>query len=108
MNKALAVYANKDSAILTEEEQRKSNEEDGIIAKPFEEVFNEVKQVVEKLSKMTIEFQQLPASEKQKDQMLDLLREYNRGMAKLKQYDSDKVDGENVGFDYDNPDELIE
>jgi type I restriction enzyme R subunit len=108
MNKALAVYANKDSAILSVEEQRESNQEDGIIARPFEDVFNEVKEVVGKLSSLTTEFQQLPPSEKKKDEMLDLLREYNRGMAKLKQYNPDEVDGEKVGFNYDNPDELVE
>jgi type I restriction enzyme R subunit len=108
MNKALAIYANKDSAILSEEEQRESNKKDGIIAKPFEDVFNEVKEIVGKLCNLTIEFQQLPPSEKQKDYMLDLLREYNRGMAKLKQYDPDEADGEKIGFNYDNPDELVE
>ncbi|MEG6521520.1 type I restriction endonuclease subunit R [Desulfotomaculum sp. 1211_IL3151] len=108
MNKALAVYANKDSAILSEDEQREVNQKGGIIAKPFEDVFNEVKQIVGKLGDLTTEFKQLPPSEKQKDHMLDLLREYNRGMAKLKQYDPDEVDGEKVGFNYDNPDELIE
>lgn len=108
MNKALAIYANKDSAILSDEEQRKSNEKDGIVAKPFEEVFNEVKETVEKLSDLTNEFQQLPPSEKKKEEMLEILREYNAGMAKLKQYNSEEVDGNIVGFNYDNPDELIE
>ncbi|MNW26902.1 Type-1 restriction enzyme R protein [compost metagenome] len=108
MNKALAIYANKDSAILSEEDQRESNQKDGIIARPFEDVFNEVKEVVGKLGGLTSEFQQLPPSEKKKDEMLDLLREYNRGMAQLKQYDPDEVDGEKVGFNYDNPDELVE
>lgn len=108
MNKALAIYANKDSAILSEDEQRESNQKDGIIAKPFEDVFNEVKEVVEKLGSLTSEFQQLPPSEKQKENMLDLLREYSVGMAKLKQYDPEEVDGSVVGFNYDNPDELVE
>ena len=108
MNKALAIYANKDSAILSEAEQRKSNEKDGIVAKPFTEVFAEVKEVVEKLDDLTNEFQQLPPSEKQKEKMLELLREYNAGMAKLKQYDPKEVSGDAVGFDYDNPDELVE
>src|SRR5690606_27563240 len=79
-----------------------------IIAKPFEDVFHEVKEVVGKLGSLTTEFQQLPPSEKQKDYMLDLLREYNRGMSKLKQYNPEEVDGEKVGFNYDNPDELVE
>ncbi|WP_039651891.1 type I restriction endonuclease subunit R [Clostridium tyrobutyricum] len=108
MNEALAIYANKDSAILSEDEQRKSNQKDGIIAKSFEDVFNEVKEVVEKLDSLTNEFQQLPPSEKQKEYMLDLLRDYNVGMTKLKQYTSEEVDGNTVGFNYDNPDELVE
>jgi type I restriction enzyme R subunit len=108
MNNALAIYANKDSAILKEDEQREANQKDGIIAKPFEDVFNEVKKVVEKLDSLTNEFQQLPPSEKQKEYMLDLLRDYNMGMAKLKQYDPEEVDGNAVGFNYDNPDELVQ
>lgn len=108
MNQALAIYANKASAILSEDEQRNSNQKDGIIAKPFEDIFNEVKEVVEKLGSLTNEFQQLPPSEKQKEYMLDLLRDYNVGMAKLKQYSPEEVDGNAVGFNYENPDELVE
>lgn len=108
MNKALAIYANKASAILSEDEQRKSNQKDGIIAKSFEDVFNEVKDTVKKLDSLTNEFQQLPSSEKQKEYMLDLLRDYNVGMAKLKQYEPEEVDGNAVGFNYENPDELVE
>ncbi|MDH6364056.1 type I restriction enzyme R subunit [Enterococcus sp. PF1-24] len=108
MNKALAVYANKDSAVLSDEERKLQNETDGVIAQPFEKVFNEVKEVVEKLEDLTDEFQALPPSEKKKDDMLELLKKYNSGMAKLKQYDPAEVEGEQVGFDYDNPDELVE
>ncbi len=108
MNKALAIYANKASAILSEDEQRKSNQKDGIIAKSFEDVFNEVKETVKKLDSLTNEFQQLPPSEKQKEYMLDLLRDYNVGMAKLKQYAPEEVDGNAAGFNYENPDELVE
>ncbi|WP_035291424.1 HsdR family type I site-specific deoxyribonuclease [Clostridium sp. KNHs214] len=108
MNEALAIYANKASAILSEDEKRTSNQKDGIIAKPFEEVFEEVKEVVKKLDSLTNEFQELPPSEKQKEYMLDLLRDYNFGMAKLKQYAPEEVDGNAVGFNYENPDELVE
>lgn len=38
--------------------------------------------------------------------MIDLIREYNAGMAKLKQYAPES--DENEGFDYKNPDELLE
>lgn len=108
MNQALAVYANKDSAKLSDEERSKQNVKDGITAPNFEDVFKKVKGTVVKLSNMTQEFVQLPPSEKKKEHMLDLLREYNTGMAKLKQYDPKEVDGEKVGFNYDNPDELVE
>lgn len=107
MNKALAVYANKDSAILSDEERRKQNVMDGITAPQFEELFAKVRETVTKLSSLTSEFVQLPLSEKQKDFMLDLLRDYNIGIAKLKQYDHDPNSAKADGFDYDNPDELI-
>lgn len=108
MNKALAIYANRDSANLSEDEQRKANEKDGIVAKSFEEVFKEVKVVIEKISKLTNKFQQLPPSEKAKENMLELLQSYNIGMAKLKQFDPKEVNGNSVGFNYDNPNELVE
>lgn len=108
MNQALAIYANKDSAILSEDEQRSSNQKHGIIAKSFKDVFNEVKETVKKLDNLTNKFQQLPPSEKQKECMLDLLRDYNIGMAKLKQYKPEEVNGNIVGFNYENPDELVE
>lgn len=108
MNKALAIYANRDSANLSEDEQRKANEKDGIVAKSFEEVFKEVKVVIEKISKLTNKFQQLPPSEKAKENMLELLQSYNIGMAKLKQFDPKEVDGNIVGFNYDNTNELVE
>ena len=108
MNQALAIYANKDSAILSAAEQQDLNLADGIVAKPFSEVFAEVKGTVEKLAGLTREFQQLPPSEKQRESMLELLRTYNAGVAKLKQYNPEEVSGEIAGFDYDRPDELIE
>ena len=107
MNQALAIYANKDSANLSERDQKESNEEDGIIAKPFEKTFSEVQTTVDQLREATADFQQLPPSEKKKEEMLDLLRDYNVGMAKLKQYNPEEVDGTKVGFDYSDPDELI-
>ena len=107
MNEALAIYANKDSANLTDEERSNQNVRDGITAPEFDEVFQTVKSKVAKLADLTSEFTQLPPSEKQKDFMLDLLREYNAGMAKLKQFEPEEVDGEKVGFNYDNPDELL-
>ncbi len=107
MNEALAVYANKESANLSDEERSRQNVQDGITAPEFKNVLNEVREVVEKLSSITNDFVQLPPSEKQKEYMLDLVREYNAGLAKLKQYDCNPENGDD-GFDYDNPDVLIE
>lgn len=107
MNQALAIYANRDSANLTDEQRGRQNVLDGITAPEFEEVFRQVKEKVAKLASLTQDFTQLPPSEKQKDFMLDLLREYNAGMAKLKQFKPDELDGRKVGFDYDSPDELL-
>lgn len=106
MNEALAIYANKDSANLSDEERSIQNVQNGITAPKFDDVLGDVKNTVEKISDLTNEFNQLPPSEKQKDFMIDLIREYNAGMAKLKQYAPES--DENEGFDYKNPDELLE
>lgn len=107
MNNALAVYANKDSANLTAAQTKASNVASGIIAKPFKEVFEEVKDIVNQLRKMTKDFNQLPPGDKQKESMIELMRQYNTGMSKIKQYDPQTVNGAKIGFDYENPDELI-
>nr|WP_302857507.1 HsdR family type I site-specific deoxyribonuclease [uncultured Ruminococcus sp.] len=106
MNEALAIYANKDSANLSDEERSIQNVQNGITAPKFDDVLGDVKNTVEKISDLTNEFNQLPPSEKQKDFMIDLIREYNAGMAKLKQYAPES--DENEGFDYKNPDKLLE
>lgn len=104
MNDALAVYANRDSANLTDEQKNAENINDGITAPQFDDMLQKVKSKVEKLRDLTEDFVQLPPSESQKEYMLDLLREYNSGMAKLKQY----VPSDGGGYDYDDPDKLIE
>ena len=107
MNDALAVYASRDSANLSEEIKKQLNEEAGIIAKPFFPVFEDVRKIVKELRDMTDGFQKVPDSRRQKEKMLELLRLYSAGMAKLKQYDSEIIDGERSGFDYEDPDGLI-
>lgn len=107
MNKALAIYANKDSADLSQEGQKKTLEEGGVLEKSFNETLEYVRSKVDKLQDLTDDFQRVPASEKQQDYMADVLREYNAGVAKLKQFTPDQIDGETAGFDYDSPDGLI-
>ena len=106
MNEALAIYANKDSVILSPDEQRISNEKDGLLAKPFYELLAEVKAVVAELAELTDGFNNLPPSEKAKDHMVELLRAYNNGMSQLKQYNPEAQAGE-IGFDYDKPEVLL-
>lgn len=107
MNEALSIYANKESANLSDEERSRQNVQDGITAPAFEDSLSKVKETVAKLSDLTNVFVQLPPSEKKRILMLDLLRDYNVGMAKLKQYDYNPENPSNVGFDYNNPDELL-
>ncbi|MEG2251159.1 MAG: HsdR family type I site-specific deoxyribonuclease [Bacilli bacterium] len=107
MNEALAIYANKNSALLSVQEQRESNIEEGIITKTFETVFGEVKNIVEKLEIMTESFQSIPKSEKKREEMFELLKDYNMGMSKLKQYKPETINGNEIGFNYDNPNDLI-
>ena len=108
MNRALSIYANKHSADVQETlVDTKVLVDSGVLAKPFKEQFEEVKQVVERLADMTDNFTEVPASEAKQEEMFNLMRTYSAGMSKLKQYDPDVVNGEDIGFDYDNPDELV-
>jgi type I restriction enzyme R subunit len=107
MNKALAIYANRSSAELSQEGQTTTLQKEGVLAKMFGETLTDVKAKVEKLQDLTDGFQRVPASEKQQDYMADVLREYNAGVAQLKQFTPDQIDGETTGFDYDSPDGLI-
>lgn len=108
MNRALSIYANKHSADVQDTlVDTKALVDTGVLAKPFKEQFEEVKQVVDRLADMTDNFTEVPASEAKQEEMFNLMRTYSSGMSKLKQYDPDVVNGEDVGFDYDNPDELV-
>jgi len=108
MNNALAIYANKESANLTDEDRKRINVEDDIIAEAFEVVFDAVKEVVVRLRDMTDSFIHIPPSEKKRDDMFGLLDAYNVGVAKLKQYGPDDIGDHISGFDYDKPDELVQ
>ncbi|MFZ1417637.1 MAG: HsdR family type I site-specific deoxyribonuclease [Burkholderiaceae bacterium] len=106
MNEALAIYANKDSAILSPGGETTTTGKNGLLAKPFNELLAEVKAVVAELDALTDGFNNLPPSEKAKDHMVELLRAYNNGMSQLKQYTPEAQDDE-IGFDYDKPEVLL-
>lgn len=107
MNKALADYANKDSANLSDEEKYRRNVKEGITAPEFSEVLDDVRKIVNRLSDLTNKFEKLPPSEKGKEAMIQLIRNYNAGVSKLKQYDYDPAVNPDEGYDYNNPDALI-
>ncbi|WP_165089583.1 type I restriction endonuclease subunit R, EcoR124 family [Neisseria yangbaofengii] len=108
MNEALAIYADESSANLSDDERKASNQKDGILAAEFSKIAEETREIVQNLREMTSDFNHLPPSEKDCEQMMNDLRRYNANIAKLKQYDAQKDDsGEDIGFDYDNPEALI-
>jgi type I restriction enzyme R subunit len=108
MNKAFATYSNRESAAEQQslDVLKQENQEAGIISKPFKAVEQEMKDVVQKLSNLTDEFQQLPPSEKDQDKLFDMLKEYNRLISQLKQYTTNEKDPENSG--YENPEDFYE
>lgn len=108
MNDALAIYANKNSANLSDKEREISNKQDGILAGDFIDIVNETRAIVESIRQKTHDFNQLPPSETDRENMMEQLRRYNANIAKLMQYNAKTDDsGQDIGFDYDNPDALI-
>ncbi|CCV63888.1 Type I site-specific restriction-modification system, R (restriction) subunit [Alteracholeplasma palmae J233] len=106
MNKAFAIYSNKDSANkqLTLDEYRNSNQNDNIISKSFSDAKEELKEVVEELKNLTNDFKRVPASEREQNELFSKIREYNILLSKLKQYSED--DNKNPISAYDNPEEF--
>ncbi|MFA1014316.1 type I restriction endonuclease subunit R [Dubosiella newyorkensis] len=112
MKEALAVYTNKENANKSTGEQGKLLEDDGVLAGDFEKVLKKVQDEIKDIRKMTDNFNEIPPSEKEDEQLLSKLRKYYQGLAKLKQFPprDDSSDGNKdpeSGFDYDNPDALI-
>ncbi|MFV0479063.1 MAG: type I restriction endonuclease subunit R [Anaerorhabdus sp.] len=106
MNQAFAVYSNRASADyqLSLEELEDLNKDSGIISRPFNEVKQELQQVISKLAELTDEFVMAPPSERQQDEVFENLREYNRLISQLKQYSEDE--NKNPVSAYDNPEEF--
>lgn len=105
MNDALAIYADRSSAETSDEEKEKQNKKDNIVMTDFKGAVKEVKTIVDQLRTITQDFNDVPASETKQEEMLSLLRQYNAGMSKLKQYTAE--DPEDT-FEYGNTDKIIE
>lgn len=106
MNMALAVYSNRDSACeqMSLEDLRASNEESGLISKPFNIIQAEIKNVVNDLDSLTDGYSQIPPSEHAQEVLYDKLREYNNLLSQMKQHTEDE--DKNPISAYDNPDEF--
>ena len=102
MNKAFAIYSNRDSAAMqmTLEELQEMNTNEGLLAKPYDELELELKELVENINILTEGFSILPPSEVKQEELFTALREYNGLVNKMKQYPYDEAKG--TGFPLDN------
>lgn len=105
MNRAFAVYSNRSSAfeqqVLKLEDIRLANQQDNIISTQFSVIQDQMQKVVEKLRSLSNDFNQLPSSEREQEELFEDIKEYNSLLNKLKQYSED--DDKNVISAYDDP-----
>lgn len=108
MNDALAIYTNKDSANLSNEEKKEENQKSGVIAKSYNEEIEEARSQLEIIEDITDNFKQpVPKSEKAKKLLAVKLNKLNASISRLKQYEPEIIDGKMEGFDYENPTKIF-
>ena len=115
MNKALAIYADKTSAELkdridpgTTDPDKQKLVETGVLANSFKAELANTRAIVSEIAGITEQFTTVPASEGMQERMAELMRDYSRAVSRLKQYNHETINGEEDGFSYDNPEQLIE
>ena len=115
MNKALAIYADKTSAELkdridpgTTDPDKQKLVETGVLANSFKAELANTRAIVSEIAGITEQFTTVPASEGMQERMAELMRDYSRAVSRLKQYNHETKNGEEDGFSYDNPEQLIE
>lgn len=106
MNRAFAIYSDRLSAAVqsTLEIDKKGNIDDGIIAQDFSVVKEKLLEVVNKLSALTNYFTKTPESEKQQDEVFELMKSYSSLVSQLKQYTEDD-DGNKISA-YENEEDF--
>lgn len=108
MNAALAIYSNKENANLTPEEQKEANVNSGVTVVSFEDQIKKTVEIIDRIKEMTDDLDRIPSNPEKQDQLLQLLRQYNGQIAKLKQYPPKKEGDEIIeGFDYKHPEKLF-
>lgn len=96
MKKALAVYANPDSADVQTDLDLPN---DGtVLAKSYEDLKNDLSETVKTIDNLTNKFEAVPRSEKAEDELYSQLQTYNQTMAKIKQDDK---------YDDKHPEQLL-
>lgn len=95
MKKALATYANRDSANI---QLDLPGVTDGVVEKPYEDIKKDLKNVVDQLADYSDNFTRTPDDMNRVEEMYSGLREYNHLMSMVKQDDK---------YDDKNPDELL-
>lgn len=96
MKRALAIYANPDSANVQTDLDLK---EDGtILAKSYEGLKQDLNATVSLISNLTNKFEAIPRSENSQDELYTQLQTYNHTMAKIKQDDK---------YDEKHPEKLL-
>ena len=115
MNKALAIYADKTSAELkdridpgTTDPDKQKLVETGVLANSFKAELANTRAIVSEIASITEQFTAVPASEGMQERMAELMRDYSRAVSRLKQYNHETENGEEGGFNYDRPEQLIE
>ena len=115
MNKALAIYADKTSAELkdridpgTTDPDKQKLVETGVLANSFKAELANTRAIVSEIAGITEQFTTVPASEGMQERMAELMRDYSRAVSRLKQYNHETGNGEEGGFNYDRPEQLIE
>ena len=115
MNKALAIYADKTSAELkdridtgTTDPDKQKLVETGVLANSFKAELANTRAIVSEIASITAQFTTVPASEGMQERMAELMRDYSRAVSRLKQYNHETGNGEEGGFNYDRPEQLIE
>lgn len=103
MNAALTEYANRSSAFKQDDfpeigKDGKTLTDDGVLAKSFENLVKETKEVVANLANISQDFTDIPKGEVEQERMFDLLVKYNSNINKLRQDDK---------YSYEQPTELL-
>lgn len=94
MNKALATYANRDSANLSVEECEKENRANGTLTIPYEERIENLRVLASRLAELTMNkagepFMEIPEKESEQEETYRLLNKYNREQNACKFYCSE-------------------